>query len=129
MLARLLTWIIRIVPFSDKSRLELVNGLINRAGGVPIHSIITVDENRRILVQGKALSVEDILRMRESARTLLDSPLRKLIQQQVRFSAIDEGYLKSQDPTKTALFYKAAIWFSQQEDELLRGLAQDPTLS
>lgn len=93
----------------------------------PMRGIISQDASRRLTVSGRVLSPEQILGLRESAQNALDSQALKVVRDQVRFKAIDEGYLSAADPTKTSTFYKAALWYAQEERAILEGLAgQNP---
>lgn len=125
MIATLIKLILRI-PLSDRDQTLLVNAVINRIG-IPLRSILAIDGNRRILVNGSPLSIEQSQNLQEGAYALLRNPARKLIRDQVRFQAIDKGYLQSNDP-KLQLFYKAALLFAQEEDELVRTLAGNPDI-
>lgn len=114
------------IPLSDKDQTNLVNAVINRLG-IPLRSILAIDGNRRILVNGRPLSIEQSQQIQEGSYALLKNPARKLIRDQVRFQAVDKGYLQSNDP-KVQLFYKAALLFAQEEDELVRTLAGNPDI-
>lgn len=119
MIARLIAFSLRNLSLADKT--VLLNAVINRLA-VPLHAIISTDENRRILVQGKPLSIEQTETLHESAVALKDNQARRLIRDQVRFVAVDKGFLQSKDP-EAQLFYKAALWFAQEEDALVESLA------
>lgn len=123
----LVTWLLRWTGLSSKDRDILFKEVMHSLDIPPLRAIISTDENRRILVNGKPLEPDQALLLRESARTTLDSFARKVVQEQVRFKAVDEGFLKSND-LETGKFYKSALWYAQEENELLRILAQDSTL-
>lgn len=126
MIVQVIKWLWRS-RLSDKDRLSLLNIVIHRLDIIPLRAIITVDENRRVLVQGKPLDTEQLIVLRESASSTLNSYARNIIREQIRFAAIDQGFLKSDDP-QTQLFYKAALWFAQEEQNLLENIASpDPT--
>lgn len=129
MIAKALLWLYRR-SWSAKDRALLTTELLTSIDAVPLRNMITIDENRRILVQGKPLSPEQALSLQQGAQAALDNPSLKIVREQVRFNAIHEGYLKSLDPTRDANFYKSALWYVQEEKELLQALAgaQDPTL-
>ncbi len=128
MIAKLAAWLLRRKTFSEKDRIILTNAVIHSLDALPLRAIITVDEGRRILVQGKPLAAEQVLALQESAAAALANPAASLIDEQVRFAAIDRGFLQSDDP-KTQLFYKAALWFAQERKNLLTQLSgpSDPT--
>lgn len=122
---KILTFVIRFLlrkNLSVSERTALVNVLIHNLGLPPVKGIITTDENQRILVQGSALSVEQTIQIRESAVALKNNHALKLIRDQVRFMAVDKGFLQSDNP-ESQLFYKAALWYAQEESNLIEGLA------
>ena len=125
MFTTLVLWLLK--NLSVKDRTKLVNALINNAlDAVPLKAIITIDENRRILVDGKALSPEQNVALTEGAYAALNNQALQLVREHVRFAAIDQGFLKSDDPTKQ-LFYKAALWYAQEEKNLLTDLSRHST--
>lgn len=89
-----------------------------------MRAAITTDAANRILVHGKPVSAEQLMTLRETAASTLRSPARNLIHEQVRFMAIDRGFFQSDDP-KAQVFYKAALWYAEQENDLLTQLAAD----
>lgn len=131
MIAKLVAWLLR-QDLSVKNRGILMNAVINSLDTVPLRAMISTDENRRVLVQGKLLSPEQAISLRESATSLLNNQAMKLIREQVRFAAIDQGFLQNEkaDPYRE-LFYKAALWYAQSERELVEAIAgsQDLPLS
>lgn len=128
MIIRLIVWALNRKDLSEQDRLTLLTEVMHSLKAVPLRAIITVDEDNRIFIQGKPASVEQLMSLQESAASALNSTARNLIREQVRFAAVDKGFLKS-DNLKTQLFYKAALWYAQEEDELLRQMAAttDPT--
>lgn len=129
MIAKIIAFLLR-KNLSVSDRVVLVNAVINRLE-IPTRAIITVDDNRRIVVQGKPLSTEQTQSLQESAFALANNPALKLIRDQVRFQAVDLGYLQNVDSDKyRELFYKAALWYAQEETALIASLAgtKDPTL-
>ncbi len=130
MIAKVLVWCLKHFRFSEKESVTLTNALIHSVQAVPLHAIITVDENRRILVQGEPLDIEQTISLGQSAVALQQSTLLRLIREQVRFTAIDNGFLRNEKADQyQESFYKAALWYAQQEKELIDALAgpSDPT--
>lgn len=123
MIARLAAWLLK-KNLSVEDRGILVNAVMHSLDTVPLRAMISTDENRRVLVQGKLLSPEQGISLRESATSLLNNQAMKLIREQVRFAAIDQGYLQNEkaDPYRE-LFYKAALWYAQAEKELVEAIA------
>lgn len=126
MILSLVLWFIRRKNLSDKDRNKVITTLLESIDAPPLQALISVDENRRVLVNGKPLSVEQIQALRESASAVLNSTARNLIHEQVRYAAIDTGFLKNgTGDLYSQLFYKAALWTAQEEDNLLRALASE----
>lgn len=127
MIARIVAFLLR-KNLSLADRTILVNAVIHRLG-IPTRAIITVDDHRRIVVNGSPLSIEQTQSLQKNAYALSKNQALKLIRDQVRFRAVDLGFLQSKDP-EAQLFYKAALWYAQEETELIESLAgtQDPTL-
>jgi hypothetical protein len=117
MIARIVAWLIG-KNLSVSVRTILVNAVIHSLEMPPTRAIISKDESRRILVQGKPLSEEQAALFLEGAYALTTNPAQKLIRDQVRFMAVDRGFLQSSNP-ETQLFYKAALWYAQTEQELV----------
>lgn len=128
MIAQLAVWLLGRKSFSEKDRIILTNALLRGAGAFPLRAVIGVDANQRMTINGKPVSLDDMATLRDTADTALRSPARKLVHEQVRFMAIDKGFLQTEDP-KVQLFYKAALWFAQEETELLKQMAGNPDLS
>lgn len=122
MLAKLVVWLLKNTS-SEKDRAFLVNAVINTLDAVPVRAIISADEYRRVLVNGRQLEPEQIISLRESAANALNNHALNLVREEVRWKAINLGYLQALDPTKTSEFYKAALWYAQEEKDLLRRLA------
>jgi len=122
MKAKVLVWLIDRLAFSDNERLTLTNAILRNIDAVPLRAVVDVNENRQVVIRGRVASTEDLVVYQQSAENAVKSIARNLIHNQVRFMAIDKGYLQSDDP-KTQLFYKAALWFSQQETDLLKQMA------
>lgn len=121
MIVRLALWLLRSKRLSVKDKTLVVNTLLEGIKAIPLRSLITQSENGTILVQGRPLAADELIGLRESAVSAVHSKARQLVQNQVRFAAIDKGYLKSYNQDD-ALFYKAALWFAQEENALLEWL-------
>lgn len=125
MLAQITAWLLRRKKLSVKDKTVLLNAILDTIKAIPLQSLVAQDTNRNIYVMGKRLNDDEAFKLRENAGAVLRSNARKLVQDQVRFAAIDQGYLKSDDPT-AALFFKAALWYAQEENAVLEKLADTP---
>lgn len=121
MLANLLAWVY-LRKWSNKDRATLTNALMKGIDAFPIRSIVVIDGPQNISVQGKQLDGVQVASLRESASAALNNRAISLIRDQVRWKAIEEGFLKSDNP-EHQLFYKAALWYAQEEKNLLYQIA------
>lgn len=127
MIPRILVWLLKR-SLSEKNRELIMNVLLEGIEAVPMNEVISV-ESRQILVRGKPISTDQAISLQTSADTALRSAARNLIRDHVRFMAMTLGYLKNDksDPYQ-AMFYKAALWYANEEDALLKGLAGNTDL-
>lgn len=121
MLSKILVFLLR-KDLPEKNRLLLMNVILTALDAVPLRAAISVDENRRIVIRGRVVPLESLMQLRDSAESVLNSQARNVIHEQVRFMAIEKGYLQTANPTEQ-LFYKAALWVMQEENELLKQMA------
>lgn len=124
MIARLVAWALRHAKLSQEDRMLLTNQLLSTVGGLPLHATLTVDEAGRLLIRGVPLEYEQAVILRESANNILRSPSWKLVKEQVLYEAISKGVHEALNNDQV-LFGKAAIWFGQQQENMLKILAQD----
>lgn len=108
------------MKLSEKEQTHVVNTLLRRID-IPTRAILAVDGSRRVLVNGRPLSIEQSQSIQEGAHALLRNPTLKLVRDQVRFQAVDKGFLQSDNPS-TQLFYKAALLYAQEEQRLVESL-------
>lgn len=71
-----------------------------------------------ITLNGKLLDREQAINFKESCVVLKDNFARKVLNEQVRFLAVNLG-INVALSVDTILFAKAALWILQQEDDLL----------
>lgn len=123
------TWGIRLVKFllgrgtlTVEEANQLMGILLSSLNVLPIRAILQY-EGRRLLVNGKPLEMEEAAQLLHQARLLLNNPALKLVQEQTAFAAVLHGVHKAETPAQM-LFARAAIWWGQQEQELLELLAR-----
>ena len=97
----------------------LINVLLERLNAFPATSIIQQRNDGRLLINGQLVDVEKARQLREGALSLLQSSVRKLIKDQVAFIAVKKGVHEGVSP-ESIMFSKVAIWWSNEEDELLK---------
>lgn len=108
---------------SIEQRNFLTNVILDNLDALPIRGIIEANDAGEILINGSSLDVEKVKQVREAARIADDSPVLKLIREQVTYTAIVNGINKATTP-ENMNFYKAAVWFGQEEDRIIKLLAQ-----
>lgn len=105
-------------------RAYLLSTALEEIGAFPAHAIIAVDADGSIRVNGNQLDFEMAIALRDSARSALSSPARRLVREQVAFAAIAHG-IHQGTTTEALVFSKAALWWGEREDEFYRILARE----
>jgi len=119
---KLCLWLLKRADLSLEDRNKLSTAILDSLQALPLRDIISVDETGSLLVNGRSVGIDEARLLREGARTLLNSPTRKVIRDQVAFQAITLGVHKVEKPEQM-FFARAAIWWSQNEENLLKVLA------
>ena len=122
MIARLIGFLLKLLPEKDIKVLMPI--VLSTVGTLPLHSTITVDEAGKLLIRGKHLEYDQAILLRESAANVLKSAAWQLVHENTLYVGVSEGFLKAQTD-KQVLFGQAAIYFGQQERDLLKVLAGD----
>ncbi len=104
-------------------RNELVVHIMDSLDALPIYGIITTNEDGELLLGGSSLDIEKLKQLRLAARTALENPALKVINQEVLYQAVTMGVHKVEHPLQM-LFARAAIWYGQQQESQLRILGQ-----
>ncbi len=119
---RLVKWLLGRDLDLDQRNVLVVH-ILDNLGALPIHGIISTSDEGEILLNGSSLDIEKLLLLRESARTALDNPALKIVNHEVEYIAVVNGVHKAQTPYDL-IFYKAALWYGQQQKLQLSILAQ-----
>lgn len=107
---------------STEDRVALVTILLDKLGAFPIGEMVQVSLNG-ISINGKELDGDQVLNFRESASLLKENFARKVINEQLKFKAMEMGIHKS-TTIEQLLFAKAVIWFINEENILLQSLSE-----
>ena len=107
---------------SLEDRNNLTTAVLDKLEALPLRAIIENNEEGILLVNGREVDLEKAGMLRTNAKSLLESPLHKLIHQQVAFKAITMGVHKVKT-VEEMIFARAALWWGQQEISLLKLLA------
>jgi hypothetical protein len=121
---KLVVWLLESNKLSFESRNKLITCILNKLYALPFRDIIKRDEQGVLLVNGKPLDLEGSIVLKDSARGALQSVALKLIREQVAFNAVTLGVHQVQTPDQM-IFSRAAIWWGQNEESLLKLLASE----
>jgi hypothetical protein len=125
MFVKFVCWLLRRKTLSTHDSIQLTNTVLERIGSFPTHAIITVDGGK-ILIRGTPLEREKAIVIRESARQALNNIALREVHEQVLYNAIAQSLHSAQNFEQT-MFGKAAVWYGQQEIEILKQLASEGT--
>lgn len=124
MLVRIVTYLLRHKTLSITERIQLTNVLLDKLAVIPTGDILVTGAEGRLVLQGKPIDIDTAKVLRDNAKTILQSPARNIVRDQVAFQAITLGVHCGETPEQI-MFSKAALWWYQQEDVLLKALAQE----
>lgn len=106
-----------------EQRNSLTSYILDNLDALPIRGIIDINDSEEILINGRSLDLDKAMQLKESALIAIDNVALKLITEQVIYAAIVGGIHKASTPLEM-YFYRAAIWFGQEQEKLLKTLAQ-----
>lgn len=95
--------------------------MIEKLGAFPVGDLITFTENG-LSLNGKDLSHEQFLNFKEACVLLKDNFARKVLNEQLKYKAIEMGIHKS-TTVDELLFSKAVIWFINEENILIEKIS------
>mgnify|MGYP006935477831 CR=1 FL=1 len=102
----------------------LIGALLTNIKALQLNSLIGFDNFGNILIEGKPIEYDKAIDLRESARLLNNSFLRRMIQDWIKYKA-SSLILRDGTNSETILFAKVAIWLSLEEQKIIDQLAQE----
>ena len=114
---RLVGWLLKR-KLTPEQRTEIVVHILNSLQAVPLTDIIVSSETG-LYVQGKEISMEQGIVLREAAVQITRNKAWSLIREQVVYESFVGASVKAVKPDDL-LFYRAALWWGQQEEKYLR---------
>ncbi len=117
---RFACWLLKL-PLSLENRTRLTCAILEGLDAVPLSEIITRDVNGNLMIGGEYPEQDTINKLYESARGILNNPARKLVREHVRGLAGTRGVAQGDTPEKL-YFYRAALWYSDTEQQMLEEL-------
>lgn len=122
---KLLLWLLPRAEFTQKDRALCTGLLLRNLGALPIRDIILYDEKKQqLLVDGSPLKANEAATIMEISRNILDNSLMNKIWNQIKYECLKRGVSEGNNPD-SIMFYRAAIWFGEQERNWLRMFAGD----
>lgn len=121
---RLALFLIKRAKLSVQDRNKLVSLVLDKLEALPIRDIITYSPGGILLINGREVDIEVARSLRESAKGALDSKALQIINESAKYQAFVVAAVNS-EKDEDLLFGKAAIWFSQTQEKLLKTLAGD----
>lgn len=109
---------------SIENRNILVTVLLGELNFLPHRAIIELDQQARIIVDGVPLEVEQAIAVHEGAKALLNSPVYRLVQNQVAFQAVTIG-IHTGDTIEKSYWARVALWWGLEQEKLIKMLAQE----
>ncbi len=109
---------------SIEDRSLLISAILDKLAAIPLTDIIVFNEEGNLFVNGRKVTNEEQINLRESASAVLNSKAFQLIQQQVVYASFVQA-AHTAPTTEHLMFAKAAIWWGQQEDKYLKLLSPE----
>lgn len=130
MFGRLATFLtihlLRGVRLTIQDRTALTNVLLDKLQAFPSKDVLTIGENGRLVVGEREVDIDVARKLRQGADAALENSALKVIRDQIAVRAIAMGIHNGDTPEKL-FFGRAALWYHQQLDELLKLLATEGT--
>lgn len=116
-------WSLNNARLELEDRALLINQILDSLAALPLHDIISFNEEGSLFIKGKPIEMAHAKDLRDSARGALKSSALNLIRSQVAFEAVQMGVHKM-TRMEESYFMKAALWWYEREDYYLHLLAQ-----
>lgn len=127
MLAHLGAFLAKYLLRSGKLSLEdssmLVSAVLDNLGALPYTDVINYDEDGKLMLGERALTLEEMKKLRDSAISALQSNALKIVFEHVKYMAVVEGINKGQT-VEQQYFGRSGIWMVQNMEKCLKTLAQ-----
>lgn len=119
---RLACWLLKL-PLNIQERTRLTGAILESNNALPLSDFVSIYDNGSVRIGTQLYSYDEASNIRESARAALESRARRAISTQVESTASQRGIVEGDIPEKL-YFYRAAIWWGRQEEEILERLAR-----
>lgn len=125
MKSKLITLLLRLLKskqLSEADRARVLNSLLASVQALPVREIITYDLDGTMIVNGRKLTTEQAISMKQAATSLQNNRFYRLIKEQIAWEAIKMGIHQSH-VFDAVLMSKSALWIQSEEMKLIRNVA------
>ena len=120
-MVKLLLWLLKLKKITTTDKALILNTLIESIGAIPTQSIITFDLDGTITINGKTLTPEQTISLREGAVNLTKNWTYKVMEEQIAWEAVKYG-VHASTTTDMLLLSKAVLWTQQQRKKIISDL-------
>ena len=121
-ITKIVCFALKNAKLSISNRALLTTCLLDKLTALPLGDMIKTDDQGRLVVNNRVVTLEVAARLRESARAAKVNFALNFIHEQVLYAAIVHGVHKLETPEQS-YFSRAAIWWGQQEKGFIARLA------
>jgi len=121
LITKLVLWSLKSKKITGDNKTKITNLLLENIGTLPTQRLITFDQYGTLLLNGKHLELEQIMRFKQGAMALQDNEVRKVLHQSLKAMAVEMGVHNGLTP-ETIMFSKAWLYAIQEEDKLIAQL-------
>lgn len=121
---KLLLWLLQRRTIASSDRALILNYFLKEINALPVTDIVSFDALGKLRINGKELTVEQAISLKESAVSLQNNQAYRLIKDQITYEALKLG-IHTSITLEMVLMSKAALFIQQQEALLISKLSQE----
>lgn len=124
LLCKLSVWLLKSKRLDNESKSVVLNALLSNMNALPISDILSFDLQGSLKLNGKPLTIEQAVSIKEGAVSLKNNATYRLIKEQIAFKAVNMGIHNAVN-LDMVLFSKAVLWVQEREVELIESLSSE----
>lgn len=124
LLCKLSVWLLKSKRLDNESKSVVLNALLSNMNALPISDILSFDLQGSLKLNGKPLTIEQAVSIKEGAVSLKNNATYRLIKEQIAFKAVNMG-IHNAINLDMVLFSKAVLWVQEREVELIESLSSE----
>jgi hypothetical protein len=117
-ITKIALYLLKKNTLSEKNKAKVLGALLENIGALPLRTVIHFDEKGTLKINGKALSIEQAVALRDSAIAYKDSFAGQLVDEQLRFLAVELGVHQG-ITLERIIFSKAALWLIEEKKRII----------